>query len=663
MKTIIKNIFSIIFLFTGIVNAQNPEYLQQIEQWDDSLYLVTISDFLGRCKTSSLLYGDPENLNFVLNENTSNVIDGDDFLEAKMWTPYNSKGIKPYDVCYNPDFNKIYVYGNTKLLIINSITKQIITSIDIYAYMEDETYDKRIIARIDRTSNTMTDYTIMDNPVLAMYYNSQNNLYVHFPYSNDQLKMVVKGYDCTDNKLIDIIETGNIQKPGIFYYNNLHRKTPYSIDYNKLFFGNLGFANVSAIKIADEKLQLNSGYRWLSFPRMPSYAFADDPYSTVSVFENNISYYPQIDFTLESQWDGNKQHDYEATPPWSGPLDNVQSTLGYKLNIAPIDGPPPTLNLHGARLDPNFSVSLPNGNEAKWIGYFIKDSQFPWQAFPTDVYNNKLQSIKAQYWSMYKDETKGWTVTGKVTPIKYGDMLIVRTNQPGPINFQWNNPDESVADVEVPNPAAFSWEELADYTPFFIETDANTDIEEIAVMVDGECMGATVVQPGDTLVEVDGYFGDIPAGSTVEFETWNGFKSSPVEKGQYIVYNPLNGRKEKRNIYTGERRDYYRVSFKQGERGEIPSDICDVSCQPNPFDRLTTLSMRLNRDQKITVKVFDINGVKIKTLINRNMTGGYYEIPWAGDNETEGTIKRGVYFYKITSAEGSEITGKIVKID
>ncbi len=413
----------------------------------------------------------------------------------------------------------------------------------------------------------------------------------------------------------------------------------------------------------EDILQLNGNWSWLSFPRMPRYAFADDPYSTESVFENNISYYPQIDFTLESQWDGNMEHNYGATPPWSGPLDNVQSTLGYKLNIAPIEGPPPSLILHGAHLYPDCPISLPGGSELKWIGYFIEESQYPWQAFPADVYDTNLMSIKAQYWSMYKDETKGWTVTGKVTPIKYGDMVIVKTNQPGTIFFQWNDPDESEEDVEIPNPQAFSWEEEADYTPFFIETDATSDIEEIAVMVDGECMGATVRQPGDTLVEVDGYFGELPAGSTVEFETWNGYKSCPVEKGQYIVYNPLNGRKEKRNIYTGEKRDYYMVSLKRGEVGEVPADISEVNCQPNPFDKETIISMRLSIAQDVSVVVYDMNGAKVKTLRDQYLPGGYYEIAWAGENETGAKVNKGIYFYKISTGYGSEITGKLIRID
>lgn len=410
-----------------------------------------------------------------------------------------------------------------------------------------------------------------------------------------------------------------------------------------------------------DTLFLRNGWQWTSFPRMER--FGNDPFSTEDVLMD-LNIYPSKEFTLEDALDIDfkKQWKFLPNPHWEGDLHQVQSTEGYKLNIASIDGPPVVLKLYGARLDPKTDLTIPVAGVQKDLGYFIEESQYPWQAFPSDIYNNILILIQAQYWTMVKDETKGmWKITGKVTPIKYGDMVIVKSNQP--CTFQWNDPDESQDDKVIPIPMSFTWKEQAEYTPFYVETDSTSDIVEIGVLVDGECIGATVRQPGDTLVEVDGYFEGLPAGAIVEFETWNMQKSTPIEKDGYVVYNQLTRKKEKRNIYIGEKHEYYDVSFKAGEVYTIPDDISHVTCQPNPFTNETLITMRLNSEQQVWAEVYDISGIKVKTLLKGNLPGGYYEVKWHGDNENGVKVSKGVYFYKIRTGSGTEISDKIILIN
>jgi len=418
-----------------------------------------------------------------------------------------------------------------------------------------------------------------------------------------------------------------------------------------------------------DTLFLNYGYRWLSFPRMERYG--NDPFSSESVLEN-LSVYPAKAFTLyHGLYPDFPYNTYykrwvlTPQPHWEGSnLDLVQSTSGYKLYIGQSSGMPPKITLKGARLHPDTELTIPGEGAKQDLGYFIEEAQYPWDAFPADLYNNYLTSIQAQRWTMVKDEnTEGWLITGSVTPIRYGDMVIVKTNQEDPYTFQWNDPEESEEDVELPEPQNYTWEEQADYTPFFVETDSTSDIAEIAVKIDGECKGAAVRMEGDTLVEVNGYFEELPAGAVVEFETWNGLKAAPVEKDGYVVYNNITHKKEKRNIYVGERQDYYMVSLKSGEVYEVPDAISHVTCQPNPFGNETTITMRLNTGQQIWMEVYDINGSKIKTLLEGNLPGGYYEVKWLGDSEGGNKVGKGIYFYKIKTGAGTEISDKIVLIN
>jgi DNA-binding beta-propeller fold protein YncE len=587
------------------------------------------------------------------------------------------------DFAYNNENYVLYVVKNgaSSVYIINESTFTLSSTLNVKPYSSELLYNpltKSIYLLSSGGKGVIGGITVIKGSTIAkvinisgvhspgMILNPINNmLYFHTffnPYSNEK-ESYLTVYDCTDDDIKSTVYLGQKQNYGEgTSWWNVDEGMVFNPENNQLIIGNRGFSNLSVIKCATDVLGLNFGWRWISFPRMERYAFNDDPVHPVPIMKN-ASFYPGFYFTLWSQNPTYKKIFNPNMPdPWSGLLYEVYSTLGYKYEAPPADLPQPRQTLTGARLHPECPIGLPASGGEKWIGYFIEEAQYPWQAFPADVYNNKLTMIQAQYWTMVKIPPGGWLVTNKVKPIRYGDMVIVKTNLTQSETFIWNNPNDSQEDVEIPQPQAYTWEEKADYTPFYIETESTGDIAEIAVMVDGVCRGATVRNPGDTLTEVAGYFEGLPVGSVLEFETWNGLKSSPVERNGYVVYNPTVKKKEKRNIYVGEKQDYYLVSFKAGEVFEIPDDISHVTCGPNPFRDETILTMRLNNEQHIAVEVYNIQGVKIKTLLNSDLPGGYYEVIWNGDNEKVTRVKEGVYFYKIKAGNGTIVTDKIILI-
>ena len=47
---------------------------------------------------------------------------------------------------------------------------------------------------------------------------------------------------------------------------------------------------------------------------------------------------------------------------------------------------------------------------------------------------------------------------------------------------------------------------------------------------------------------------------------------------------------------------------------------------PNPFSRNTTISFFLDRSEKVTLKVFDLSGREVTTLLNDELTSGEHSI-------------------------------------
>ena len=81
---------------------------------------------------------------------------------------------------------------------------------------------------------------------------------------------------------------------------------------------------------------------------------------------------------------------------------------------------------------------------------------------------------------------------------------------------------------------------------------------------------------------------------------------------------------------------------------------------PNPFNPTTSIDYQITEDSKVTLKVYDISGREVRTLVNMNQKSGFYTVQFNASN-----LSSGNYFYKlITSSNGSEtvITKKMTVI-
>ncbi len=63
---------------------------------------------------------------------------------------------------------------------------------------------------------------------------------------------------------------------------------------------------------------------------------------------------------------------------------------------------------------------------------------------------------------------------------------------------------------------------------------------------------------------------------------------------------------------------------------------------PNPFNPVTVIKYQLPSAEKVSVKVFDILGKEVATLVNENKQPGYYEVSFDASN-----LASGLYFYRI----------------
>ena len=71
---------------------------------------------------------------------------------------------------------------------------------------------------------------------------------------------------------------------------------------------------------------------------------------------------------------------------------------------------------------------------------------------------------------------------------------------------------------------------------------------------------------------------------------------------------------------------------------------------PNPFNPTTTMKFSIPKDGLVKLVVYDLLGKEVATLVNDEQTKGTYEVTFDATK-----LNSGVYFYKITSGDFSEI--------
>jgi hypothetical protein len=76
---------------------------------------------------------------------------------------------------------------------------------------------------------------------------------------------------------------------------------------------------------------------------------------------------------------------------------------------------------------------------------------------------------------------------------------------------------------------------------------------------------------------------------------------------------------------------------------------------PNPFNIHTIISFSIPETSPVTLDIFDVLGRKVKQLVDGTLLPGVHQAIWDGRNERGEVVTSGVYFYKLTHGDKSEI--------
>lgn len=93
------------------------------------------------------------------------------------------------------------------------------------------------------------------------------------------------------------------------------------------------------------------------------------------------------------------------------------------------------------------------------------------------------------------------------------------------------------------------------------------------------------------------------------------------------------------------------------EQPQLTNNFKLMQNYPNPFNPITKIRYTLYSKQFVTIKVFDITGNQVATLVNREQTSGEYEVEFSPGKDK--SLSSGIYLYRL-EAGGFSQTKKMV---
>ncbi len=96
------------------------------------------------------------------------------------------------------------------------------------------------------------------------------------------------------------------------------------------------------------------------------------------------------------------------------------------------------------------------------------------------------------------------------------------------------------------------------------------------------------------------------------------------------------------------------ITGLDGKPTQMPLTYDLGNAYPNPFNPSTTIEYAIPVSNHVTLKIYDLLGREVRTLVDRYVTAGTYNVVWDGRDEAGNTVPSGAYLYQMRSSHYSQ---------
>jgi len=94
---------------------------------------------------------------------------------------------------------------------------------------------------------------------------------------------------------------------------------------------------------------------------------------------------------------------------------------------------------------------------------------------------------------------------------------------------------------------------------------------------------------------------------------------------------------------------------EDGPGGMIPAVFRAYDSYPNPFNPMTTIMFDLPRDSRVSLRIYDVAGRLVRTLVDENLAAASHTVQWDGTDSSGRRQASGVYYYRLVTDEKTAV--------
>jgi hypothetical protein len=86
-----------------------------------------------------------------------------------------------------------------------------------------------------------------------------------------------------------------------------------------------------------------------------------------------------------------------------------------------------------------------------------------------------------------------------------------------------------------------------------------------------------------------------------------------------------------------------------------PTEFSLLQNYPNPFNPETTIKYNLAEGTDVHLRIYNIVGQVVRTLVAERQSAGRYQVRWEGTDDRGMTVSSGIYFYQISTGKFQDV--------
>ena len=236
--------------------------------------------------------------------------------------------------------------------------------------------------------------------------------------------------------------------------------------------------------------------------------------------------------------------------------------------------------------------------------------------------------------------------------IRGNNIVVNNIIENNTVGIDGNNPKFQIYNNTIVKNSGVGIKTIGYYEP-------TPDIDNCIIWGNGDDLGGTAKADYSCIEDRDSGIGNIydnPLFVDYDHGDYRLQSNSPcIDRGNPDPkYNDQDGTRNDMGAYGGPGAIITKVDEHQKYQKTIPMNYAVAQNYPNPFNPETTIKYQLPKSSEVFIKIYNITGQLLKTLVDQKQPAGIYSITWDGKDELGQEVSSGVYFYQLRARSTKE---------